>query len=72
MSGGIEGAIGAGWTAKVEYLYLDFGTITNLFPSTGFNLADPNVHISTNIRDNVFRGGLNYHFLPWDVVKAKY
>ena len=72
VGGGIEGAIGAGWTAKVEYLYLDFGTITNLFPSTGFNLADPNVHISTNIRDNVFRGGLNYHFLPWDVVKAKY
>jgi outer membrane immunogenic protein len=60
--GGAEGVLGGNWTAKVEYLYMDFGSITHIYPSAGFNLADPNVHFSTKVRDSVFRVGVNYHF----------
>jgi outer membrane immunogenic protein len=60
---GVEGALGGNWTAKVEYLYLDFGSISHVYPAAiATNLADPNIHISTRVRDNVFRAGLNYHF----------
>jgi outer membrane immunogenic protein len=63
VGGGVEGAIGGNWTAKVEYLYLDFGSIAHLYPAAiPTNLADPNIHISSQVRDNVFRAGLNYHF----------
>jgi outer membrane immunogenic protein len=52
VGGGIEGAIGANWTAKLEYLYMDFGSIAHLYPAAiPTNLADTNVHISTNVRD---------------------
>jgi outer membrane immunogenic protein len=74
VGGGIEGALGSNWTAKLEYLYLDFGSITNLYPAaSATNLADPNIHISSQVRDSVFRIGLNYHFsagLP--IIKAGY
>ena len=72
--GGAEGALDGNWTVKVEYLYLDFGSIAHLYPAAiATNLADPNIHISTRVRDNIFRVGLNYHFasgLP--VVTASY
>jgi outer membrane immunogenic protein len=59
---GAEGAIAGRWTAKVEYLYMDFGSIAHQYPAAiPTNLADPNIHISTRIRDNVFRVGVNYH-----------
>jgi outer membrane immunogenic protein len=59
---GAEGAIAGRWTAKVEYLYMDFGSIAHQFPAAiPTNLADPNIHISTRVRDNVFRVGANYH-----------
>jgi hypothetical protein len=33
----------------------------------------PNIHISSQVRDNVFRAGLNYHFSPGPaVVTASY
>jgi hypothetical protein len=55
-------------------LSLDFGSIAHVYPAAlATNLADPNVHISTRVRDNIFRVGLNYHFasgLP--VVTASY
>ena len=59
---GAEGAIAGRWTAKVEYLYMDFGSIAHQFPAAiPAGLADPNVHITTRVRDNVFRVGANYH-----------
>ena len=41
---------------------MDFGSIAHQYPAaipTG--LADPNIHIATRVRDNVFRVGVNYH-----------
>jgi len=51
VGGGVEFALPANWTAKVEYLYVDLGNVTN---SPGFG----NVNFTTN----VVRGGINYRF----------
>ena len=47
------------WTAKLEYLYVDLGTVGNTF--TGIGAFAP---LATNSRvtDNIARVGLNYRF----------
>lgn len=60
VGAGIEGALlsSTNWTWKVEYLYIDFGRVT-------YSFNDPNLGaatISTKIRDNIVRAGLNYRF----------
>lgn len=53
---GVEAALGGNWTGKIEYLYLDFG-------GDGTDLAFlhfPPGTVSTEIREHVFRAGLNY------------
>ena len=65
--GGVEVGLGGNWTAKAEYLYLDFGaesvTSTNLtafvppiaFPTNTFT------H-SADLKANIARAGVNYRF----------
>lgn len=54
---GIEGAFGGGWSAKLEYLYVDLG-------KTEFTVATPGLGtFATETRrttDNIVRVGLNY------------
>jgi outer membrane immunogenic protein len=52
---GIEGAIGANWTAKVEYLYVDLGSV-------GCGATSCGVPANVDFTTNVVRGGLNYRF----------
>lgn len=63
VGGGIEAALWGRWTGKVEYLYMDLGTITNsmtgLFPPNIFGFS---ATTSSTIRDNIVRAGLNYRF----------
>jgi outer membrane immunogenic protein len=59
IGGGVEGVISGPWTAKIEYLYMDFGTFNN--SPTGLGLFTP-LNLSTHVTDNVVRVGLNYHF----------
>jgi len=72
--GGIEGAIGGGWTARLEYLYLDLGKVSGTF--TTLSLADRSSltpltsGFSSRITDNIVRVGVNYRF--GDPVIAKY
>ena len=54
LGAGIEKKFSPNWSAKVEYLYLDFGSRTFL-SGTGF---DTNVRL----RDHIVRVGLNYQF----------
>jgi outer membrane immunogenic protein len=54
VGSGVEAALGGNWTGKIEYLYLNLGNKTDV--STLF-LANP---INTEIRENIFRVGLNY------------
>ncbi len=60
--GGIEGQIAGNWTAKGEYLYVDLGGQSGSY-ATDFGLGfTQNATISTNVREHIFRLGLNYKF----------
>jgi outer membrane immunogenic protein len=62
---GIEGRIVGNWTAKVEYLYIDLGSISNAFTTTipAFGGGFIGVASSTNkVTDNIVRVGVNYKF----------
>lgn len=61
LGGGIEAALGGHWTAKVEYLYMDFGRISHSLPDPFLGAAFPEVY-SIDIREHVFRVGVNYLF----------
>ena len=56
---GVEGVIGGGWTAKLEYLYVDLGgqTATISAPVAG-TLAT----WSNRVTDNIVRVGFNYRW----------
>jgi outer membrane immunogenic protein len=55
--GGLEVGVWGNVTAKLEYLYLDTGTITNNYSTFLGTLA-----VNTRVKDNVVRAGLNYRF----------
>ncbi len=59
--GGIEAALGGHWTAKVEYLYMDFGTVTHALSDPFLGPSFPDVS-AIDVREHVFRVGLNYLF----------
>jgi outer membrane immunogenic protein len=56
---GIEGSIGGNWTAKLEYLYVDLGTVSNSFVGVG---AFSPLTVSSHVTDNIVRVGVNYRF----------
>jgi outer membrane immunogenic protein len=72
---GVEGHIGGNWTAKLEYLYVDLGTVSGgpvellgiLVPVR----VAPGLSYSSHFTDNIVRVGINYHFNGGPVV-AKY
>ncbi|WP_184261744.1 outer membrane protein [Rhodopseudomonas rhenobacensis] len=51
IGSGVEAALGGNWTGKIEYLYLDLGNKTDSFLGQT---------LQTNVRENIFRVGLNY------------
>jgi outer membrane immunogenic protein len=57
--GGVEGAFGGGWSAKLEYLYVDLGKTerTLATPGLGTIIAD-----TRRTTDNIVRVGLNYRW----------
>ena len=59
VGGGAEWKVASQWTVKLEYLYVDLGTVTNSFAGGG---AFTTLGISTHVTDNIARIGLNYHF----------
>ena len=59
VGAGWEYALGYGWSARAEYLYVDFGDWTTL---TG-TLPGPSIsNLNVNLRDHIFRGGMSYKF----------
>jgi outer membrane immunogenic protein len=54
---GVETQIWDRWTGRIEYLYLQSGSISNPFAVSGGTLA-----VTKSVYDNVIRTGLNYHF----------
>jgi len=66
VGAGVEGRITGNWTAKVEYLYVDLGSVsggpiaTTISPPVRANfLAGA---FNSRITDNILRVGLNYNF----------
>ena len=60
VGGGIEYALGYGWSVKSEFLYADFGTFTTFtsppFASTNIQPRD------VKVKDYIWRAGMNYKF----------
>src|SRR4051794_18446391 len=52
---GVEASLGGNWTGKIEYLWFTLGDRLDLFTLNGFPQA-----MSTDVREQVFRVGLNY------------
>ena len=60
IGSGVEAQLGGNWTAKIEYLYVNLGSSTSslVIPSPLFGAGTASQR--TEIRDNIFRAGLNY------------
>jgi outer membrane immunogenic protein len=73
VGAGIEGVISGNWTAKLEYLYMDLGTVSGTFvtPLIAPSGAFVSTSYSSHITDNILRVGVNYRFDNGPVV-AKY
>lgn len=56
IGSGVEAALGGNWTGKLEYLYVDLGTESGALPFTVL----PGQSISSDIREHIFRAGVNY------------
>jgi len=58
--GGIEGRLAGNWTAKIEYRYVDLGTVTTIpAPAPGATTA---AAFNSRVTDNLLRVGVNYKF----------
>jgi outer membrane immunogenic protein len=55
IGSGVEASLGGNWTGKIEYLWLNLGDRLDQFALNGFAQA-----MSTDIREQIFRVGLNY------------
>lgn len=68
IGGGVEAMFAPNWSAKVEYLYADFGNgaATSYTPIGGALVGASERNV------NVVRGGINYHFNWGGPVVARY
>jgi len=68
IGGGVEVMFAPSWTAKIEYLYADFGTssVANYTPVGGTLVG------ATERNVNILRGGINYKFDWGGPVVARY
>jgi outer membrane immunogenic protein len=60
VGGGIEASLTGKWTWKVEYLYMDLGTVNASAPDPF--IAGATVGGSAHFTDNILRAGVNTHF----------
>lgn len=58
VGGGVEGMFAPHWSAKLEYLFADYGRINQTLVAVG----PVAVTGSTRLSDNIIRAGVNYHF----------
>ncbi|HEU0058246.1 MAG TPA: outer membrane beta-barrel protein, partial [Hyphomicrobiaceae bacterium] len=67
VGAGAEVRLGGNWTGKVEYLYLDFGTVSTAasLPQNSTPLA---VNFNSRVTENLVRLGVNYKFDPLGAV----
>jgi outer membrane immunogenic protein len=75
IGGGAEFVLFGQWTAKAEYLYANFGTVTTqaFIPAIGFapSAGAPFIH-TADLKTNIVRVGLNYRFPSYAAAPAVY
>ena len=54
MGVGAEAVLDRNWTGKIEYLYMDLGSVTVIPPVAG--------SFSSRVTDNILRVGVSYQF----------
>ena len=73
VGGGIEALFASNWSGKIEFLYMDLGSVSNsvVFPTAaGFPLG---ANVTSRVTDAVIRAGINYRFSAGpDPVLARY
>jgi outer membrane immunogenic protein len=67
--GGIETKLSgawSAWTAKLEYLYVDLGNVSDVLPLTYVTSPFPGATrtVHSEVRENIVRFGMNYQFGP--------
>jgi outer membrane immunogenic protein len=70
VGAGIEARLGGNWTGKIEYLYMDLGSVSGSVLNP-FTAPPTTFTFSSHITDNIVRVGLNYKF-GYGPVVAKY
>jgi len=61
VGAGVEWKVSGNWSAKVEYLYMDLGTVSTN-GSLATNFIPLNTAFSSKITDNILRAGVNLKF----------
>lgn len=64
MGAGLEGMLSNNWSAKIEYLHLDLGNVSNTFvtPIIAPSGSLLNASYSSRFTDDIVRVGVNYRF----------
>ena len=71
VGAGVESALGANWSVKFEYLYMDLGNVGGSYCGpVGSETSE--VRFNTKFTDNIVRVGLNYKFGGPAAVVARY
>jgi opacity protein-like surface antigen len=60
IGGGVEARLIGNWTGKIEYLYLDFGSMTTTINNQG--VMTLTASFNSHTADNLVRAGINYKF----------
>ena len=63
VGAGLEARLFGNVTGKVEYLYMDFGTVSAAV-TNGLNATPIALASSSHVTDNIVRAGVNYKFDP--------
>jgi outer membrane immunogenic protein len=72
LGGGVETALVGNWSAKLEYLYVGLGDITNAFAFPNPPGATFFETVHTQVHDHIVRVGLNYRFGGDTIVAPTY
>ncbi|MFZ3227957.1 MAG: outer membrane beta-barrel protein [Xanthobacteraceae bacterium] len=62
VGGGVETYLWQHWSVKAEYLFVDFGNVSAFGVDTGVPFPFYSFTHSVNLKLNIARLGLNYHF----------
>jgi outer membrane immunogenic protein len=62
VGAGIEAMFSPNWSAKLEYLYVDMGSISNSVVMPTASGIPLGANLTSRVTDSIIRAGINYHF----------